>query len=150
MAPVLAMTAVAGKEIEQASKSYHIYRRKSCSPLACNLELRPVMGRIENRRHDRHEIEEPAFMRILGPPSGAFVITILDISKQGLRIRCSRELPHGISVEVRCRRSMITGEVRYSRPMEPGNIHLGIQVTSVSGKSTDFDLTEIFPDLVQP
>lgn len=88
-------------------------------------------------------------MRILGPPGGAFVITILDVSKQGLRVRCSRELPQGTPVEVRCRRSLIAGEVRYARPMEAGNIHLGIYVVSVSGKNSDLDLTQIFPDLIR-
>ena len=66
------------------------------------------MGKAEERKHLRYELEEPAFMRILGPPGGAFVVTILDISKQGLRVRCSRPLPEGTGVELRCRRTMIS------------------------------------------
>jgi hypothetical protein len=104
---------------------------------------------IENRQHARYELEEPGFMRILGPPWGAFVVTILDISKSGLRVRCSLALPEGTTVELRCRSTQISGEVRYSRSVEAGDIHIGILAESVLGMTGEVDLTLLFPDLVQ-
>jgi hypothetical protein len=107
------------------------------------------MGKLEERRHDRYELEEPGFLRILGPPGGAFVITILDVSRQGLRIRCSRPLDEGTPVEVRCRGTQITGEVRYSRGIDATEVHIGIRADRVAGEADEFDLTLLFPDLIQ-
>jgi len=107
------------------------------------------MASADNRRHRRFELEEPAFMRLLGPPGGAFVITILDISEQGLRARCSRALPEGTPIEIRCRKTMIIGEIRYARTIDASEVHLGIQATSVTGKGSDFKLTLLFPDLIR-
>jgi PilZ domain len=104
---------------------------------------------IEARRHTRYELEVPGFMRILGPPGGAFVVTVLDISKSGFRVRSSRPLPEGTSVAVTCRRKEITGEVRYARTMGTGEVHLGIQATGVSGMTGELDLTLLFPDLIR-
>jgi len=83
----------------------------------------------------------------VGPPGGAFVITILDVSKQGLRIRCSRSIPAGTIVEVRCRRTQIAGEVRYARGLETNDIHMGIEAKGVTGMEGEVDLTLLFPDL---
>jgi hypothetical protein len=104
---------------------------------------------IDARRHARYELEESGFMRILGPPGGAFVVTVLDISKSGFRVRCSRTLPEGTLVAVTCRRTEIAGEIRYARGMGPGVAHLGIQANSVSGMTGDIDLTLLFPDLIR-
>lgn len=93
-------------------------------------------------------------MRILGPPGGAFVITILDISKEGLRVRCSRPLERGTRVELKCRQTRIAGEVRYARGIDANEFHVGIQATSVSGETNgvsqgtgEIDLIFLFPDL---
>src|SRR5690242_9715331 len=107
------------------------------------------MGKSEDRKHRRYEVEEPAFMRVLGPAGGAFVITILDISEKGLRIRCPRPLPDRTPIEIRCRGTMIGGEIRYSRAMDANDVHVGILATSVGGKPDDFDLTLLFPDLMR-
>jgi hypothetical protein len=107
------------------------------------------MGKVQERRHTRYELDEPGFLRILGAPGGAFVVTILDVSAQGMRIRCSRQLPEGTSVEIRCRRTQIIGEVRYSRGMDANNIHVGIRAQSVTGMTSEVDLTLLFPDLIQ-
>jgi hypothetical protein len=104
---------------------------------------------IEARRHARYELAEPGFMRILGPPGGAFVVTVLDISKSGFRVRCSRELPEGTLIAVTCRRTEIIGEVRYSRGMGAGDVHMGIQASSVSKMTGEIDLTLLFPDLIR-
>jgi hypothetical protein len=107
------------------------------------------MAKSEDRRHARYEIEAAGFMRIVDPPGGAFVITVLDMSKEGLRIRCSRALPEGTHVEVNCRRTRILGEVRYARAMNPAEFHVGIHATSVLGLNSEVDLTVLFPDLIQ-
>jgi PilZ domain len=111
------------------------------------------MGKVEDRRHARYELEEPGFLRVIDQPDesihmGAFVVTILDISKRGLRIRCSRPLPHGTPVEVRCRGQRIIGEVRYARGMEETEVHMGVRADSVDGLGEDVDLTLLFPDLI--
>jgi hypothetical protein len=107
------------------------------------------MGKLEDRKHDRYEIDEPGFLRILGPPGGAFVITILDVSKGGLRIRSPRPLPEGTKVELRCRHKEVIGEVRYARGMEASEVHMGIKAERVTGMSSEVDLTLLFPDLIR-
>jgi hypothetical protein len=107
------------------------------------------MAKVQNRRHARYELDEPGFLRILGAPGGAFVVTILDVSKEGMRIRCSRQLPEGTPVEVRCRRTQVIGEVRYARGMDASDIHLGIRANSVTGMTSEVDLTLLFPDLIR-
>jgi hypothetical protein len=107
------------------------------------------MSKVEDRRHARYELQEPGFLRILGPPGGAFVITILDVSKRGMRIRCSRPLPEGTRVEVRCRNTPIIGEVRYTHGIDPEDVYMGVLAKSVAGVSADIDLTLLFPDLIR-
>ena len=88
-------------------------------------------------------------MRILGPPGGAFVVTILDISKNGLRVRCTRPLPNGTHVEIKCRRKLVTGEIRYARTIESSGVHLGIEAVGVAGVAEEINLIELFPDLIR-
>jgi hypothetical protein len=39
--------------------------------------------------------------------------------------------------------------VRYSRGMDANNIHVGIRAQSVTGMTSEVDLTLLFPDLIQ-
>jgi hypothetical protein len=99
-------------------------------------------------RDIRRPIVEPAVMRIADSRGDAYVVTILDVSKSGLRISSSTALPAGTRVELRCRGTAILGETRYARNVGGGEFHLGIQVTDAPGAARseqgELDLWRLF------
>ncbi len=77
-------------------------------------------------------------MRVEGIRGGIYLITVLDVSKSGLRINCSTSLTTGTRVEVRCRGASVPGEIRYARDVGQNEFHLGVEATS------EMDLTQLF------
>lgn len=115
-------------------------------------QVRPtpaVPANLRQRRHDRFVVETPGILRIQNTRGGIYVITVLDVSKSGLRINCSTALPYGSRVEVKCKNAKVFGEVRYTR--EVGyEYHVGIEADLVEAPldavpSAEFDLTTLFP-----
>lgn len=85
-------------------------------------------------------------MRVEGR-SGPFLVTILDVSKSGLRLSSPVLFPVGSKVTVTCRGAAITGEVRFTFALA-GEIHIGIVAGSASAAAIDengeMDLTRLF------
>lgn len=73
-------------------------------------------------------MEQAALLRAEGGPGRIYLVTILDVSRSGLRVSCPAGLPSGTVVHVRYENLEIPGDVRYSREVEAGAFHLGIQV----------------------
>ena len=103
----------------------------------------------DQRRHDRYVIEMPGVLRLDGA-RGVFLVTVLDLSKSGLRFRSSRTFPAGARVEVKCGDKRIFGVVRYAR--EVGHeFNVGVEADRVEAPNgavvagDDLDLTAIFP-----
>ncbi len=108
-----------------------------------------IVADEKGRRHRRFEMDMAGLLRISGIAGGIYMITVLDVSKSGLRIQCSRALDHGTRVEIQCHDFSIFGEIRYSRGMAADEFHLGIEATAVwtaAGKqSGELDLLHLFP-----
>jgi len=94
----------------------------------------------ERRRHDRYTVGEPAILRIIGVKGGVYLITVIDVSKSGLRLSCSVSLAPGTRVEVRWRGARIEGEVRYAREVQAHEFHLGM----AADVGEDQDLTLLY------
>jgi hypothetical protein len=75
---------------------------------------------------------EPGVMRIQGKPDHVYVVTVLDVSKSGLRVSCASALPVATQVEVKCRGAGVTGEIRYCRDVKPAEFNLGIKAYEAS------------------
>jgi hypothetical protein len=101
-----------------------------------------------NRRHRRFAMEMAGLLRIAGIAGGIYMISVMDVSKSGLRIQCPRALDAGTRVEIQCRDFSIFGEIRYSRGMAADEFHLGIEATAVvttEGPQSEIDLLRLFP-----
>lgn len=103
---------------------------------------------MQKPRDDRHAVAEPAILRVEQSRSDVYVVTILDVSKGGLRVSCSVPMPAGTRVEVRCRGAAVTGEIRYARNVGRDEFHLGVQVLDApaTGRSEEgeLDLLRLF------
>jgi hypothetical protein len=108
-----------------------------------------IVADEKGRRHRRFEMEMAGLLRITGVAGGIYMITVLDVSKSGLRIQCSRALDHGTRVEIQCHDFSIFGEIRYSRGMAADEFHVGIEATGVRTAegplSGEVDLLPLFP-----
>jgi hypothetical protein len=112
----------------------------------------PALEKVQQRRHDRYRVEIPGLLRLLETRGGIYAITVLDVSKTGLRISCPKPVASGTRVEFRCQSTKILGTVKYAR--EVGNeTYLGIEAdpsdaagtaAGTSGGATT-DLLSLFP-----
>ena len=92
--------------------------------------------RVQQRRHDRYQVEIPGLLRLQETRGGIYGVTVLDVSRTGLRISCPKALASGTRVEIRCQNIKVLGTVKYSR--EVGNeIYLGIEADVVDTAATD-------------
>jgi hypothetical protein len=103
---------------------------------------------MDQRLDRRFPVEEAAVMRVEGQAGGVYVVTVLDVSKSGMRVSCPISLPLETPVTVRCHGAEISGNVRYARNIGFYGFHLGIKANVVSRggqiENADFDLTELF------
>ena len=88
---------------------------------------------VRNQRmYARVPVDMAGLMRLRGVRGGAYAITILDVSKMGLRVQCSRAMERGTQVEISCGGVQVFGEVRYSHGMGREEFHLGIEAVGAS------------------
>lgn len=103
----------------------------------------------EQRRHDRYQVEIPGVLRVQETRGGIYMVTVLDISKSGLRLCCPKLVPPGNRVEVKCQNTKVLGTVKYAR--EVGyEWNLGIEADAVANESgglagAQVDLISMFP-----
>lgn len=112
----------------------------------------PAAEEVQQRRHDRHQVEIPGLLRLQETRGGIYAVTVLDISKAGVRISCPKALASGTRVEVKCLNTKMFGTVKYAR--EVGNeIYLGVEVDVVdaanmgagTSSAAEVDLLTLFP-----
>jgi hypothetical protein len=103
---------------------------------------------MDQRKDVRYQVQEPCTLRETGTRGGVYVVTILDVSKTGLRISASMALASGTPVDVLCRGVRITGAVRYARNVGRDEFHLGVKVDDDSAgprtEEGELDLTLLF------
>jgi PilZ domain-containing protein len=112
----------------------------------------PALERVQQRRHDRYQVEIPGLLRLLETRGGIYAVTVLDVSKTGLRISCPKPFASGTRVEIRCRSTKILGTVKYVREVR-NETYLGIEAdlpdtTSTAAGTTgaaEIDLLSLFP-----
>src|SRR5713226_1657365 len=103
---------------------------------------------MERRQNPRYPVETAGSLWIEGMPSGVYAVTVLDVSKSGLRVRCPTALPNRTRVRVKCLGARVSGEVRYSRHIGQHEFHLGVEVDSAAvgaqSERREMDLTLLF------
>jgi hypothetical protein len=103
---------------------------------------------MDKRLDRRFPVEEAAVMRVEGKTGAVYVVTVLDVSRSGLRISCPISLPLETRVNLKCHGAEISGEVRYARNVGYYGFHLGIKANLVTHgeqiEPSDFDLTTLF------
>src|SRR5580704_3470543 len=99
------------------------------APLTLNTAYSRVM---DKRLSPRYQIEASAIMRVQGR-SGPFLVTLLDVSTTGLRLSSPAAFAPGSKVTIKCLGTEVTGEIRYSRPVEGPAFHIGVLAEAVSG-----------------
>lgn len=98
------------------------------------------------RAEERYPVQITGTLRAPSIHGAVYTVTIVDVSKSGLRLRCPKALPPGTRVEVHCREADISGEVRYSREIAPDEFHVGVQAdanSKVFAKPGDPDLSAL-------
>jgi hypothetical protein len=103
---------------------------------------------LENRRHDRYQVQAAGILRVEGAAGNVFLVTLLDVSKEGFRSSCSKAFPTGTMVELDCRGVKIKGEIRYATSFGVDQYYLGVAAKSASGgaisQAGELDLTLLF------
>jgi hypothetical protein len=112
----------------------------------------PALEKVQERRHDRYQVEIPGLLRLLETRGGIYAVTVLDVSKTGLRISCPQPFASGTRVEIRCQGKKILGTVKYAREVR-NETYLGIEADLPDAASTaagttgtaEVDLLSLFP-----
>jgi hypothetical protein len=101
-----------------------------------------------NQRSEiRHSVERGALLQIANGPRRTDLVTILDVSAKGLRVRGMEAIPAGTRVVIRYLDVTISGEVRYIRAVDSAEFHIGILAESATRDGLPeepLDLTLIF------
>ena len=103
---------------------------------------------LQQRKHERFVVKAPAILRLPMTQGGTYLITVIEVSKTGLRISCPIALESGARVEVKVLGSTVLGTARYAREVER-EFYVGIEADTVEpriegAQGDDFDLTQLF------
>lgn len=106
-------------------------RRSLCHEAAGGDKTRLGCSASERRRNLRVPTASPAGLTVLNPPQpDCKDVTILDISKDGLRLAVPDEIMRGSIVQVHMDDLFIMAEVRYCRQAGEA-FHVGVLIQSV-------------------
>src|SRR5579862_8447862 len=82
---------------------------------------------IDLRADRRFTVEVAGVLRLGDVRSAVYVVTVLDVSRSGLRVCCPAPVSTGARVEVTCCDAVIAGEARYCREAGAGEFYIGIK-----------------------
>jgi hypothetical protein len=83
----------------------------------------------EKRQHRRFPTNDSGVLQILNPFSVEYSdILIVDVSRNGMRVRGRMLVERGSLVKVRVKTSLFFGEVRYCESVSDGTFHVGLQL----------------------
>ncbi len=102
---------------------------------------------LSQRAHERVVVKVPGVLRIPEAHNGAYLSTVLDASKMGLRVSSPVAIPAGTRVEVKVLGATVTGTAKYTREID-SEFHVGIEAHAVEDQlqgtqTDDFDLTSL-------
>lgn len=83
----------------------------------------------DQRSETRFSIDKPATLGVEGLAT-TYIVTILDVSSNGVRVSCPEEVAEGAWVHVRLWDIDVPGEVRYTHETSAGEFHLGIRTSA--------------------
>jgi hypothetical protein len=69
----------------------------------------PFPSGIDLRADRRYTVDVGGVLQIEGIPASVYVVTVLDVSKSGLRVSCPVSIPVGAQVTVACCNTSISG-----------------------------------------
>ena len=99
------------------------------------------------RKEPRSPVSAAASLRIEGG-SHLQSVTVLDVSRSGLRVRSGTAVNTGSRVEVLYGNVTVLGEVRYARELAPDEFNIGVSADCMAGgdqvRNGDLDLTMLF------
>jgi hypothetical protein len=113
----------------------------SLKDLEAQDRARPSHPPTDRRREPRYPTNDPAKIRSLEAWDDPvrFAGTVLDVSRNGMRVEVMKSLPIGIRVEVILIKASVFGEIRYCRRVSLA-YHVGIAIEDVFfPPSTSFD-----------
>jgi hypothetical protein len=108
----------------------------------------PAAGSLQSKRKEpRSAVTAAARLRAEGG-SDVHAVTILDVSRSGLRLRSGVAMPTGARVEVVYGNVTLLGEIRYARELAPDEFNMGFNADSMKSEMPipegDMDLTLLF------
>jgi len=108
------------------------------TPGISGIGLHRPAASIDLRADRRFSVEVAGVLKLTDVKSAVYVITVLDISKSGLRVCCPVAIATGASVQVTCCDTVIAGEVRYCRQEGAEEFYVGIKADR--GAAGEIDL----------
>jgi hypothetical protein len=106
----------------------------------------PNAGSIQlKRKEPRSAVSVAAGLRI-EEAADLHPVTVIDVSRSGLRVRSGISIAAGSRVKVIYGNVTVSGEVRYARELAPDEINMGINAYGVTGagQNGELDLTSLF------
>jgi PilZ domain len=108
----------------------------------------PRDGVLQAQRSEpRSDVRVSADLKVQGGIE-SHRITVLDVSRSGLRVRLGFPIPANTRVEISYGNTVVSGEVRYSRELDVDEFNIGINVDHVTDggeeRDGDFDLNLVF------
>jgi hypothetical protein len=82
---------------------------------------------IDLRADRRFTVEVAGVLQLGDVKSAVYVVTVLDVSRSGLRVCCPVPVATGSRAEVSCCDTVIAGEVRYCREDAANEFYVGIK-----------------------
>ncbi|HLX44816.1 MAG TPA: PilZ domain-containing protein [Bryobacteraceae bacterium] len=108
----------------------------------------PGAGSIQPKRKEPRSAVSATAGLVAQGRTDPHPVTVLDVSRSGLRVRSGISLATGSRVEIIYGNATVRGEVRYSRELAPDEFNIGINADGIVGNGevhdADLDLTLLF------
>lgn len=104
--------------------------RLSKSSVSSSKELPAPAPNIDLRADRRFPVDVGGVLQVVGVSTDVYVITVLNVSRFGLRVSCSVPLHLWTQVEISCCETLVRGEVRHSTEVGYDEFQIGILAQS--------------------
>jgi PilZ domain len=87
---------------------------------------------MEERREPRYPTRTTATLRVLSDADLSVCVTVIDISRSGLRAECPQFLRHGSEVSIETKELTVVGTVKNCTEIRSGLFGVGIGIGDVA------------------